>query len=269
MLCLRGGGCGANGASVVQAAQYDVFVTQPPDQDPERCFQRNAHDRTRADVAEAALLHEPLPPSLRTVDCAAVAGAPGGAVAPPLPGAAPATALPDLKRKASGDVSGSGGGGGGSANSKRARESAAGGDSGSEMDTGEAPVDSTSAARAPRSRWADDDDDDDDGEDDDEEQGPTRWGRGAGTQVRSKQRPPEVPGAPTSIGARPLRVLRLLCLLVSRPTSVPYAETRVWQPRFWQQLGHVSPKTMSCSTGSGAAAHHCWRCGCGRAARWR
>lgn len=215
MLCpLCGEAHEGDDCSVVQAALYDVFVTQPPDQDPERCFQRNVHDRTREDVAAAAATHEPLPPTLRTVDCAAIAGSAAAAASPPLPGAAAAAnggsaaaaaAAPDAKRKV---ADGDGGAVDDGGAPKRARDGpAAGGDSGSEMDTGE-PQRAAGARGgdrgAPRSRWADDDDDDDDDEEDEEARSAprssSRWERGA-RQVRSKQQEPEAQGTPATIGA--------------------------------------------------------------------
>ena len=209
----RGSHCDTVG--LIQAAQYDVFVTQPPDQDPERCFQRNVHGRTREEVAEAWRQHEPPPPSLRVVDSSSLVE--GESAQPPLPDEGPADgAAGDMKRKLNDDE-----GVGGGTGVKRMRDGGRGdgatadGDSGSEMDTGAEGGGAGGKPAAPRSRWADDDDDEEEEEGDEEVRDVPRWMRGA-TQVRSEQnrRKPATPSA--NIGAfapPPAPLLRATALI--------------------------------------------------------
>ena len=56
----------------VQAAKYEVFVTQLPDQDPQRCFERNVHGRTAQDILEASRALEPSPPTASRLNCAGI-----------------------------------------------------------------------------------------------------------------------------------------------------------------------------------------------------
>jgi hypothetical protein len=56
----------------VQAAKYEVLVTQPPDQDPKTCFERNVHGRTAQDVLEASRSLEPSPSAIAQLNCAGI-----------------------------------------------------------------------------------------------------------------------------------------------------------------------------------------------------
>eukprot|EP00892_Ulva_mutabilis_P011544 jgi/Ulvmu1/8762/UM048_0017.1 len=177
-------------SAVARAAQYDVFVTEPPDQDPDRCYQRNAHQRTREEVAEAARQHEPPPPSLRVIDCSSVTGSAQQAqlaAQPPLPDDSGAGAAgTDSKRKFLGGAGAEAG-----SDAKRLRDgggpgaaAAPDGDSGSDMDTGAEGGRRGGKGSAPRSRWADDDDEASEDEGGEGGADVPRWMRGD-KQVRS------------------------------------------------------------------------------------
>lgn len=169
----------------VQAAKYEVFVTQPPDQDPQRCFERNVHGRTAQDVLEASRSLEPSLPTVSQLNCASIVpnSAPDtDSQNPPLPSDC-ATPIEDCthsietKRKSM-DVASVGGG-----EEKRARM----GDGTvviddsavlAMVDAGFSKGGASEGAKKPqkqgnRSRWSDDDDS--------EEESGSRW------QVRSAQ----------------------------------------------------------------------------------
>lgn len=56
----------------MQASKYEVFVTQPPEQDPQTCFQRNVHGRTAQDVLDASRSLEPSPPAICQLNCSGI-----------------------------------------------------------------------------------------------------------------------------------------------------------------------------------------------------
>lgn len=56
----------------VQAAKYEVFVTQTSDQDPQTCYERNVHGRTAQEVLEAAQSLESSPSAVTQLDCSGI-----------------------------------------------------------------------------------------------------------------------------------------------------------------------------------------------------
>jgi hypothetical protein len=169
----------------VQAANYEVFVTQPPDQDPKTCFERNVHRRTAQDVLEASRSLEPSPAAITQLNCAGIipntTSNATDSPNPPLPSdsvnAEDSQHSMDTKRKSMDVASVEGGG-----IEKRSRVGDARGvidDSAvlAMVDAGFSEGSAGSAKKASkqgnRSRWSDDDDS--------EEEGVSRW------QVRTAQ----------------------------------------------------------------------------------
>lgn len=159
----------------MQAAKYEVFVTQPPDQDPQRCFERNVHGRTAQDILEASRALERSPRTASKLNCDSIipnSTPDNDSDNPPLPSDCP-TSIEDspqnteTKRKSM-DIASVGG-----SEEKRARLGV--GPGAIDDSTVLAMVDAGFSERAhpggsgdskkpskqeSRSRWSDDDDDD-------------------------------------------------------------------------------------------------------------
>ena len=212
-------------ADYVQAAKYEVFVTQPPDQDPHRCFERNVHGRTAQDVFEASRALEPSPATATKLNCAAIvpnSATDNDSPRPPLPSdcatlAADSPQSTETKRKSM-DIGSVGGG-----DEKRAR---VGGGPGAIDDSqvlamvdagfserpqpGNSQGSKKTQKQGGRSRWSDDDES--------EDEGASRW------QVRSGQNSQQTlrgaAGTSGGVGAYPPPPLHLI-LTLRAVCSVP------------------------------------------------